>query len=295
MHRRESAVNRSFFAVRRHGLAVVIALTSVLAPTTASAQAAKVIPLIVSIAGWLGSTILEHYVDKGLDKSDEVLVERFRTQLEQARGSLNNGPDATPLDRAALRSIQSQLAAINSLLSSQQISGQTLDAIQARQQSDLAAVQAALRQRDQAVDDLNHRLATLEGVIAQLRAASARPPSEPLPPPAVALDNQRSLPARIKPSFECSDASTFVEHEICGSDRLSGLDANLGAVYWNLRRSLPAEASERLRHEEIAWLRQRDYLLRRVCVGSSEHLDEECAAFFWNQRIATLKQEQAGL
>jgi len=294
-------VNRTSSAFRRHGLAATLALASLLAPATASAQAAKVIPLIINIAAWLGSTISEHYLDKALDKgdeqlvrqSDEALAKRYKTQLEQASTSLNKGPDATALDRAALQSIQNQLSAINGLLAQQQISAPARAVIQAQQQSDLAAMQVALRQRDKTVADLNQRLTTLEGVIAQLRAASARLPSAPLPPPAVPLDRPRSSPATVKPSFDCGKAKTFVEQEICGSDRLSGLDADLGKIYWELRGSLPAPASARLRLEEIAWLRQRDYLLRSVCVGSNEHLDTECAAFFWNQRIAALKQEEA--
>jgi len=246
-------------------------------PGAAFAQASVVMPLVVNVGAWLVEKVGDHYADKVLDAADEALAKRYKNQLEKAGVTLKDGGTSSQSDRAALQGIEHQIAMLNVLLASQQGVKSDPGVMETKLREDLAAMQATLSKQDQ-------RVAELQSVVGRLQAALGRAPQAPLAPsPALAT-------LSVKPSFDCAKAKTFVEHEICDNAPLAGVDAKLGRVYWQARNSLPPEESQRLRLEQLAWLRRRDYLLTSVCVAANQHLDTDCAIFFWNERIVELQQ-----
>jgi hypothetical protein len=60
------------------------------------------------------------------------------------------------------------------------------------------------------------------------------------------------------PSFDCARAGTPTERAICSNAELARLDRNLGRVYSQLRRSLPADGAERLRRDQREFISGRD-------------------------------------
>lgn len=60
------------------------------------------------------------------------------------------------------------------------------------------------------------------------------------------------------PAFDCRQAQAAVEHAICRSRRLSGLDARLDLVYRAALDGAPPHRAERIRMDQRAWLQQRN-------------------------------------
>ena len=68
----------------------------------------------------------------------------------------------------------------------------------------------------------------------------------------------RIIAATIRPSFDCSLATTWSEQAICRSDELAALDLSLAASYDMALERLEGVALETLRVEQRAWLRERE-------------------------------------
>lgn len=254
--------------------ATVLIVSSIVIPSTASAQAAAAIPLVLSVGAWVVEKIADHYVGKALDSTDEALGQKHKENLTAARNKLQENSAPTAEDRAAIKSLTDQISLLNKLISQQQADPRVL---QAQTKADLDNVQKSLSVRDDP---------QLRSIVGKLQVALEKAPSGPRSPEPAS--QPPPSPIEVKPSFDCTRASTFVEKEVCGNARLASVDAELGRVYWAARNRMPKADGDRLRTEELAWLRQRDYLLRTVCMSPTGHLDTDCAIFFWNQRIAEL-------
>ncbi len=85
---------------------------------------------------------------------------------------------------------------------------------------------------------------------------------------------------KVQPSFDCSKASTGIELSICDSPELSDIDLRLGKIYKDLRNSLPDQAAEDLKTEQLRWLKNRD--------GSCKASDINCIFDTYNQRLIEL-------
>jgi uncharacterized protein len=84
------------------------------------------------------------------------------------------------------------------------------------------------------------------------------------------------------PSFLCSQASTWVEKTICGSERLSDLDLELAMVYARLLRTTAAEAQRALTGEQRRWWSSRDECRRQ---GEAQ----QCLESRYLERIGALR------
>lgn len=60
------------------------------------------------------------------------------------------------------------------------------------------------------------------------------------------------------PSFNCRQASTIVEHEICGKDQLAALDRQIAALYTQALGMLDAADATALRTDQRLWLKVRE-------------------------------------
>jgi uncharacterized protein len=78
-------------------------------------------------------------------------------------------------------------------------------------------------------------------------------------------------------SFECSKASTRIEHLVCGSAIASGLDEWLDAVYSKILTFQPESAAE-LKRSQRKWLKEE----RNVCT------DEPCVIARYRERLKAL-------
>lgn len=96
--------------------------------------------------------------------------------------------------------------------------------------------------------------------------------------PAIESAHQEIAPSvAIEPSFNCSKASTDIEHEICHSSELSALDLKLAKLYQTaLAHSLEKED---IRHAQILWLRGQ----RNECTN------DECLIAAYQRRISQLE------
>lgn len=86
-------------------------------------------------------------------------------------------------------------------------------------------------------------------------------PSRLSPLPALALAAALLLPAATAsgqqqgPGFDCAKASTAIEKQICDDWTLSAYDLWVTQIYKGLREALDEAGRERLKQEQIAWLK----------------------------------------
>ena len=65
-------------------------------------------------------------------------------------------------------------------------------------------------------------------------------------------------PPIVAASFNCSKARTVIEKTICRNTQLNKVDEQLGAIYKQLRNSLPKWEFDQIRKEQRKWLKQRN-------------------------------------
>lgn len=103
-----------------------------------------------------------------------------------------------------------------------------------------------------------------------------------------ALSALLAIPVAIEgsasPSFDCAKAGTESEHAICDSSTLSALDRALADAYRAARAGAAAAVHDRIRAEQIAWLRDRD-----ACGA-----DPACLAARMQERVAALRNREPG-
>jgi uncharacterized protein len=63
---------------------------------------------------------------------------------------------------------------------------------------------------------------------------------------------------QFQPSFDCTLASTVVEHAICNDPQLSALDGRLSTAYVAARAALSGPQRTELRDAQRAWLAERN-------------------------------------
>lgn len=90
--------------------------------------------------------------------------------------------------------------------------------------------------------------------------------------------SRNNVPTIAAPSFDCSKASNNVERMICGNERLSDLDRNLGSQFRELRGR--SSNPDGLRREQNQWIRERNRC------G-----DEECIEQAYDRRISAIQKQ----
>lgn len=84
---------------------------------------------------------------------------------------------------------------------------------------------------------------------------------------------EMQIPAHaVLPSFDCRRASSQVEHLICSSDVLAGLDRDMVNLYGQVRAVNPDDVTD-----QSSWLRQRNACTTHSCVQSQY---EQRVAYF---------------
>lgn len=250
-------------------LCVSFCLVATVLPQNVCASVRWVV--FTKVAGFLVEKLADYAVGKAVDAIDRQIGERYKTELQQRRDELH--PTATTSEpvRLELRAIENQLKILETMLRSTPTQEQ-LNTFKAQLGNDL--------QLAKTVQEHSSRIEELERVVNALREEINRPKL-----PAM-LKAPSPLPA--KPSFNCNKARTYVEITICTNPTLASVDGRLGEVYWAARNALPSQQSQQLRLEQIAWIRERDYLLSQVCITEGK-IDIHCAIGFWNLRIAQLE------
>lgn len=89
----------------------------------------------------------------------------------------------------------------------------------------------------------------------------------------------------FKTSYDCAKAAKEIEQAICYSPSVSALDVELGAVYRERLRNLPAAKKISLQDEQRAWLAQRE----KKCVVYKWWVG--CLTELYTKRIAELRQQ----
>ena len=88
----------------------------------------------------------------------------------------------------------------------------------------------------------------------------------------------------FKTSYDCARAAKEIEKAICYSPAIAALDVELGVVYTERLRSLPAAKKILLQDEQRAWLAQRE----KKCVIYKWWVD--CLKEMYTKRISELRQ-----
>lgn len=89
----------------------------------------------------------------------------------------------------------------------------------------------------------------------------------------------------FKTSYDCAKAAKEIEQAICYSPAIAALDVELGAIYRERLRNLPAEKKTLLQENQRAWLAQRE----QKCVIYKWWV--ECLNEMYTKRIAELRQQ----
>lgn len=89
----------------------------------------------------------------------------------------------------------------------------------------------------------------------------------------------------FKTSYDCVKAAREIEQAICYSPSIAALDVELGVIYAERMRNLPAPKKASLRQEQRAWLAQRE----KKCVIYKWWAD--CLSELYTKRIAELRRE----
>jgi uncharacterized protein YecT (DUF1311 family) len=228
--------------------------------------------LLTKVAGYLVEKLADYTLGKAIEAADRTLGETYKIELQQQRDALRPQAGTSESTRLELKAIENQIKMLEVLLHSAPTKEQ-LNAFKTQVDNDLQMVVSVMC-------DQNRRVEELERVVNALREELKHPtPLQVQSPPS---------PLPTRPSFDCAKARTNVEITICRDPKLSSVDGRLGQVYWAARRSLPKDQSERLLQEQRAWIRERDYVLSRVCITGGQ-IDTHCAAFFWELRITQLE------
>lgn len=77
---------------------------------------------------------------------------------------------------------------------------------------------------------------------------------------------QSGTKEQIKPSFDCSKASTNAEKLVCSDNELASLDNELSKAYSNARNSLDSAGKKKLTSEQKAWLATYNKCVDKECV-----------------------------
>ncbi len=93
-----------------------------------------------------------------------------------------------------------------------------------------------------------------------------------------------ALPAAADPSFDCAAASNPAEHMICEQPELAKLDQQIATVYFALLESVRPTLATQIRHEQRAFLRERN-----ACSASALPL-AACLDMALRARLADLQQ-----
>lgn len=78
--------------------------------------------------------------------------------------------------------------------------------------------------------------------------------------------NENSSQSRVKPSFDCSKASTNAEKLVCSDDELAILDLKLANAYKNARNSADAAGKKKILEEQKIWLKAYNFCNDKDCV-----------------------------
>lgn len=78
--------------------------------------------------------------------------------------------------------------------------------------------------------------------------------------------NANSSQSRVKPSFDCSKASTNAEKLVCSDDELAILDLKLANAYKNARNSADAAGKKKILEEQKIWLKAYNFCNDKDCV-----------------------------
>ena len=133
------------------------------------------------------------------------------------------------------------------------------------------------------IDSLDTRVSSLEDRVSLLeRRIKIGQKDLPALRQEINYKNDNSVD-KVQPSFDCSKAYSDIEVSICNSPELSDIDFRLGKIYKDLRKSLPAQASEDLQTEQIKWLKIRD----SGCKAS----EIDCIFNVYNQRLIELSSK----
>ncbi len=95
--------------------------------------------------------------------------------------------------------------------------------------------------------------------------------------------------AVVSPGFDCNQASTQIERIICANDEISSIDGQMGLAYEQLAGQLDQARYEKLKTDQIAWLKKRDGKIRNSCVQSGL-LNTGCVVDIYEKRIDRLRQ-----
>jgi uncharacterized protein YecT (DUF1311 family) len=248
-------------------------------PVPAGAQVTLAATVLINVGAWLVQKVADHYAGKALDQVDAALANRYQNDLIKERDQLRNAAGApTELDRSTLRAIDNQIATLTAIKTG--TANASPQAIEEKVQGDLKALRTVISKQES-------RVAELEALVDKLRQGLSKA-QEPPPKPKETAPVPVTVP-KSRPSFDCAKAKTFVERQICANDRIAAADGDLGKAYWAAREALPKPRSDQLRLEQLAWIRQRDFLLTSLCVGADERVDVSCALFFWEKRLAELR------
>ena len=95
--------------------------------------------------------------------------------------------------------------------------------------------------------------------------------------------------AETGPSFDCSKASTTVEHSICGSEDLSALDRDLATAYRSAKCDLASGSAdqEMLLVEQRLWNKER----ANACPENDLGQKTDCLIELYTHRIAELTEQ----
>lgn len=97
----------------------------------------------------------------------------------------------------------------------------------------------------------------------QLGATVPAPPTQPVTPPVA------TRPVGARPSFDCADARTRGETEVCSDAGLASLDRNMAAQFNRSMAIASPEQRDLLRQTRDRFLRFRDRCSNRQCIGDA--------------------------
>jgi uncharacterized protein len=92
----------------------------------------------------------------------------------------------------------------------------------------------------------------------------------------------------FKTSFDCARAASEAEKTICGTRELADADVEMASIYKSLLSGFPAVEKDRLKHEQLDWLRARN-----KCGSAKNSID--CIKQLYSQRIEVFHKQKEAL
>lgn len=89
-------------------------------------------------------------------------------------------------------------------------------------------------------------------------------------------------------SFDCARAASEAEKTICGTRELANADVEMALIYKSVLSGLPAVEKDRLKHEQLDWLRARN-----KCGSAKNGID--CIKHLYSKRIEALNKRKEAL